>query len=120
MSDRLDELERRGDELVVFADCERQARDYIGRHGSAALVAELREAREGRRRVRIATPNTLVLLAHIDELERVAAGPTLPLVAGSCPKGCGATLFLGAGGHVTCAFRGCPDPAAASALLASS
>lgn len=119
MSDRLAELERRGDELEVFAQCERDARAWVAKHGSGALVAELREARAGRRRVKVGTPNTLVLLMHIDDLERKAAEPVLPIVAGRCPSGCGETLFLGAGGHVTCAFRGCPDPAAASALLAS-
>lgn len=38
-------------------------------------------------------------------------------VAGRCPMGCGSTLFLGAGGHVTCSFVDCPDPAAVDELL---
>jgi hypothetical protein len=38
-------------------------------------------------------------------------------VQGYCPMGCGTTLFLGSGGHVTCAFIDCPDPAAADAIL---
>lgn len=38
-------------------------------------------------------------------------------VAGRCPMGCGETLFLGLGGHVTCSLIGCPDPCAADRLL---
>lgn len=38
-------------------------------------------------------------------------------VAGRCPMGCGETLFLGTGGHVTCSLVGCPDPCAADDLL---
>ena len=38
-------------------------------------------------------------------------------VAGHCPMGCGATLFLGDGGHVTCSLLGCPRPTAADELL---
>lgn len=38
-------------------------------------------------------------------------------VAGQCP-GCGsASLFVGSGGHVTCAVLGCKDPCAADRLL---
>lgn len=38
-------------------------------------------------------------------------------VAGNCPMGCGETLFLGSGGHVTCSFLECPEPTAAADLL---
>lgn len=38
-------------------------------------------------------------------------------VAGFCPMGCGETLFLGAGGHVTCSLLKCPNPCAADGLL---
>jgi len=38
-------------------------------------------------------------------------------VQGYCPMGCGSTLFLGAGGYVTCSFIGCPDPGAVSTIL---
>jgi hypothetical protein len=31
--------------------------------------------------------------------------------------GCGETLFLGDGGHVTCSLLGCPNPCAADKLL---
>lgn len=41
----------------------------------------------------------------------------MPKVAGECPMGCGATLFLGSGGHVTCSLIGCPRPTAADELL---
>lgn len=40
-----------------------------------------------------------------------------PGVQGRCPRGCGATLFLGAGGYVTCSWQHCPEPDAASKLL---
>lgn len=38
-------------------------------------------------------------------------------VAGRCPMGCGETLTLGSGGHVTCSLIGCPNPTAADELL---
>lgn len=38
-------------------------------------------------------------------------------VFGYCPMGCGATLILGAGGHVTCGYLPCPDPAALNRIL---
>ena len=39
-------------------------------------------------------------------------------VQGYCPMGCGRTLFLGAGGHVTCRRYGCPNPVAVDDILA--
>lgn len=45
-----------------------------------------------------------------------APRPGLP-VAGFCPMGCGATLFVGSGGHVTCRRISCPDPSAVDRLL---
>lgn len=38
-------------------------------------------------------------------------------VTGYCPMGCGPTLFLGAGGYVTCSRDVCPHPVAASEIL---
>jgi Family of unknown function (DUF6085) len=38
-------------------------------------------------------------------------------IVGVCPMGCGETLFLGAAGHITCSYAGCPDPTAAGGLL---
>lgn len=38
-------------------------------------------------------------------------------VTGYCPLGCGETLFLGDGGHVTCGRLDCPRPDAVSDLL---
>lgn len=38
-------------------------------------------------------------------------------VMGNCPMGCGATLFLADGGHVTCSWVDCPNPAAPDELL---
>jgi hypothetical protein len=38
-------------------------------------------------------------------------------VAGFCPMGCGRTLFLGEGGHVTCSVIECPNPTAVTDLL---
>jgi hypothetical protein len=40
-----------------------------------------------------------------------------PDVVGDCPMGCGRTLFLGAGGHITCSFSECPRPTAVDELL---
>lgn len=41
------------------------------------------------------------------------------VVVGFCPMGCGKTLFLGAGGHITCSFNLCPDPAAVDKMLSN-
>jgi Family of unknown function (DUF6085) len=38
-------------------------------------------------------------------------------VAGYCPMGCGATLFLGSAGWVTCSDLECPVPDAVATLL---
>lgn len=38
-------------------------------------------------------------------------------VAGFCPMGCGQTLFLGTGGHVTCSALSCLRPTAADEIL---
>jgi hypothetical protein len=48
-----------------------------------------------------------------------ASGPGqgMPLVAGRCPACRGSSLFLGVGGHATCARLDCPDPSAADDLL---
>lgn len=69
-------LERRGDELEAFSHSTRQANDWIAEHGTDPLVEELRQARADRRRMRLGTVNTLILLHHIDRLESVIAlGP---------------------------------------------
>lgn len=68
-TDRLAALDARGDALEVFYDCEKQAKKYIAEHGSQALVDELRDAVKSKRRVKLGTPNALILLAHIDRLE---------------------------------------------------
>jgi hypothetical protein len=39
-------------------------------------------------------------------------------VEGNCPMGCGRTLFVGEGGHVTCSWRECPNPTAVDEILA--
>lgn len=54
--------------------------------------------------------------------EHLAAAlpPTRPEsidVAGYCPMGCGSTLFLGAGGRITCRHIDCPNPSAVDDLL---
>jgi hypothetical protein len=41
----------------------------------------------------------------------------LQRVSGECPMGCGRTLFLGEGGHVTCSLLGCPNPGGVDELL---
>lgn len=38
-------------------------------------------------------------------------------VKGTCPMGCGQTLFLGSGGYVTCSWIECPRPTAVADLL---
>lgn len=43
---------------------------------------------------------------------------TARAVFGFCPMGCGSTLFLADGGHITCSAAGCPSPGAAGDLLA--
>lgn len=71
--DSLAALEARGDALEAFADCQRQATAWITKHGTDALVEELRAARADRRRIKLGTINTLVLLQHIDRLEAEVA-----------------------------------------------
>lgn len=39
-------------------------------------------------------------------------------VVGYCPMGCGRTLFVGEGGHITCSWGRCPNPSAVDELLA--
>jgi hypothetical protein len=48
------------------------------------------------------------IATYVERVERVA---------GECPMGCGRTLFLGDGGHVTCSLIGCPAPGAVDELL---
>jgi hypothetical protein len=38
-------------------------------------------------------------------------------IAGYCPMGCGETLFLADGGHITCSYLHCPEPTAVDQLL---
>lgn len=38
-------------------------------------------------------------------------------VAGHCPMGCGQTLFLGEGGHITCSWIECPNPTIVDEIL---
>lgn len=38
-------------------------------------------------------------------------------VVGRCPMGCGETLFVGSGGHITCSFVECPNPTAAGEII---
>ena len=47
----------------------------------------------------------------------IGANPFLA-VAGYCPMGCGTTLFLAEGGHITCSYQGCPNPSAVDEILA--
>lgn len=70
----LEALERRGEELEAFADAQRAANTAIKRDGTQPLVDELRQARSDRRRMKLGTINTLILLAHIDRLEAELAG----------------------------------------------
>lgn len=40
-----------------------------------------------------------------------------PWIRGYCPMGCGETLFIGAGGYITCSWLTCPNPTAVCDLL---
>ena len=51
------------------------------------------------------------------EVRRYPVEPDAGKVQGNCPMGCGKTLFLGAGGYVTCSWIKCPNPTAVSDLL---
>lgn len=39
-------------------------------------------------------------------------------VKGYCPMGCGPSLFRAPSGHITCSYVECPNPSAASDVLA--
>ncbi len=41
----------------------------------------------------------------------------MDILVGFCPMGCGQTLFVGEGGHVTCSYVDCPRPTAVDELL---
>lgn len=77
--DRLEALQRRGDELEAFFDASRKASRWIGEHGTGELVEQLRDARKHKRRIRLGAINALVLLAHIDRLEAEIAKEPLVL-----------------------------------------
>lgn len=38
-------------------------------------------------------------------------------IQGYCPMGCGQTLFMGTGGHITCRRIECPNPGAVDQIL---
>lgn len=38
-------------------------------------------------------------------------------VRAKCPMGCGEMIFVGEGGHLTCSYVDCPDPAAIDRLV---
>lgn len=38
-------------------------------------------------------------------------------ITGYCPMGCGQTLFVADGGHITCSLAGCPNPGVVDELL---
>lgn len=44
--------------------------------------------------------------------------PVTERLIGYCPMGCGATLFAGEGGHITCSWYLCPRPTAVDDILA--
>lgn len=50
-------------------------------------------------------------------LVRMGVGEGFPKVQGRCPACRMSTLFVGAGGYITCSWLSCPDPGAASDLL---
>ncbi|GAA0897913.1 hypothetical protein [Pseudonocardia zijingensis] len=65
-------------------------------------------------------PGRGLMLAHREQLAREVArvdAGRRPRVAGRCPSCHGTSLFLGAGGHVTCSRLDCPAPCTADDLL---
>ena len=52
-----------------------------------------------------------------DDSAWAAPAPVVQRVSGHCPQGCGETLLLGHGGHVTCSLVECPDPTSVDTLL---
>jgi len=68
-ADELAALEARGDALEAFADATKQANAYISKFGTQALVTELQQAVSDKRRIKLGTANTLILLRHIERLE---------------------------------------------------
>jgi len=72
--ERLAVLERRADDIEVFVECERVAREWLRSHSSDELVEDLRRRRTDRRRMSMGTTNTLILLNHIDRLEEAVGG----------------------------------------------
>ncbi len=75
--DRLDALERRGDERVRWYECNSQANGWIAQHGTQKLVDELREALADHRTVKLGTANTIILMHHIERLEAEIVKPPL-------------------------------------------
>ena len=53
-----------------FADLRLDAAEWIAEHGTDELVRQLRDAVAAERRVKLWTVNVLILLEHIDRLEK--------------------------------------------------
>lgn len=56
-----------------FDDCARQAREWLETHKPEEIIAEMRQHREERTRLRLGTPNCLILLEHLDRLDTALA-----------------------------------------------
>ncbi len=48
---------------------------------------------------------------------RAGVAMGFPVVRGRCPACHLRTLFVGAGGYITCSYLNCPDPGAVADLL---
>lgn len=70
VEDRLDVLERRGDELEAFAEARRAAREWMNKHGTDELVRTVRARLDNQQRVHLGTANTIILITHIEQIGR--------------------------------------------------
>lgn len=104
---RLDEISALAARLATYRFMPSSDPGQLAGSDVPDLIAEVRRARA-------AEEATRRLLA-----EARAALTVRPVVTGHCPA-CGrSSLYVGAGGYVTCAQADCPEPDAASALLAA-
>jgi hypothetical protein len=80
VSETLDALERQGDNLERYYEASRQANDWMREHRTDELVGDLKKASANHRPMHLGTINTLILLAHIEQLETELAKE--PIVKG--------------------------------------
>lgn len=99
--------------------------EYLGERTVTIVVGEGTAKNLARDLFAVALPRPSTVPLHSDLLRLFPdisasvhrAATEYPKVAGECPNGCGKTLFLAAGGHVTCSSQVCSVPLAAHDLL---